>query len=267
MLPFVPNIVPGVVQALLLVIAFSFAFAKLLRTHPVPFYLVFLAFSVLAFFGEALAHIPALNVVVQAFSSAYTGVAFYLVVMFAGALKRTDPRVKVLLSIRSELSIIGGIVVAAHCVRVIYLPILAFSDEWGLIWGSAAPVMLLAMGVVGPLLLACFLLPWITSFKCVRRSMSHETWKKIQKLAYPFMFLMVAQGFLLAAGHAMYLLPYEQAGLLGPAWESDFTRYLVTAAAYLSFGASYALLKLGQRREREVKARQRAVPPAGLVRF
>lgn len=267
MLPFIPNIVPGVIQALVFVLAFSFACAKPLRKHPVPFYLLFLAFAALAFFTDFLAFRPALNAVTQVLSSVYTGVAFYLVVMFAGAFDRRNEHVKTLLSIRSELSIIGGILVAAHCVRVAYMPILAFSDEWGLIWGDAALPMLVAVGVIGPALLACFLIPWVTSFRCVRSRMSHKRWKGYQKLAYPFMFLMVAQGFFLAVGHAVYLWPYAQAGLLGPAWDSDFVCALVTAATYLFFGASYAALKGRQARERRERARRESAQMRRLVRF
>lgn len=267
MLPFIPSIVPGVVQALAFVLAFSFACARPLRKHPAPFYLLFLAFAALAFLTDFLASRPVLNAVTQVLASVYTGVAFYLVVMFAGALDRRNEYVKTLLSIRSELSIIGGILVAAHCVRVAYMPILAFSDEWSLIWGDAALPMLLAVGVIGPALLACFLIPWVTSFRCIRSRMNHRRWKSYQRLAYPFMFLMVAQGFLLAVGHAVYLWPYAQAGLLGPAWDSDFVRALVTAATYLFFGASYAALKLGQARERNTRARRGRPPLRQLVRF
>ena len=253
MIPFVPSIVPNVLQALVLVLMFSFACAKPLRNHPAPFYLVFLAFSILMFFEKVLVGVPLLNMLGTWFASAYTGVAFYLVVMFAGAFDRKNPHVKTLLSIRSELSIIGGIIVAAHCVRVIYLPILAFTDSWDSIWGAAAPWMLAAMGVVGPLLTVCFLVPWITSFRAVRNCMTHKTWKKVQRLAYPFMILMVVQGFLLAVGHAVYLYPYAQMGIAGTTYAADFARYLVTAAVYVVFGLAYVILKVLQARKKNEK--------------
>ena len=84
MLPYIPDVVPNIVVALVIVVAFVMAFAPALRKCPVVFYAVWIA-ACMATFVDIVRWIPWLYYVVQAFASCYTGVAFYLLVMFAGA--------------------------------------------------------------------------------------------------------------------------------------------------------------------------------------
>lgn len=232
MLPFIPAFVPNILQALAVVCLFFLPLSRQVRNHPAVFYALFAACSAATFFeplpGGALA-----DTLVQLVASCYTGVAIYLAVMFAGALPKRWKATKRLLSIRSEMSIIGGIVIFAHCLRVLSLAPLSFSWYWGLIWGEGALPMLLACGVVGPALLVCFMVPWVTSFPFVRRRMSYPAWKRTQKLAYPFMALLVLQGAFLAVGHGMYVGPE------GP----GFAVYATTAVTYLAIGVAYLALK------------------------
>ena len=113
MVPFVPAVVPNILQALVLVIVFSLVLAPYMRKHAGAFYLGFLAFSIASFLPAMDAN-PAFKTVVDLFASCYTGVAFYLVVMFIGALPKRWQAVRRLLAARSELSVIGGIVICAH---------------------------------------------------------------------------------------------------------------------------------------------------------
>lgn len=246
MLPFVPAVVPNIVQALVLVCLFFLPLARHIRRYPVVFYVLFLLCSAATFFQPLPVGVAA-NTVVQLFASCYTGVAIYLVVMFAGALPKRWEVTKRFLSIRSEMSIIGGFVICAHSLKVLAMVPLSFSWYWGLIWAEGAIPMMIACGVVGPVLLVCFLIPWVTSFRFVRRRMSHATWKKAQKLAYPFMALLVLQGFFLAVGHASYV------GAGGP----GFAAYTATAMTYLVIGAVYLMLKsfgVGGKRRKKVSA-------------
>lgn len=230
--PFIPSIVPNIVQALVVATAFTLLCAKPLRKHPVPFYALFIGASALTFATSAIS-IPALTAITRVMASAYTGVAFYLLVMFAGALPRSWRVTRRLLSVRSEISILAGFIILAHSARVVFMVPISFTPYWNMIWGSAAPYMLAACTFVGVPLLACFLVPWITSFKCVRRHMKGKTWKKVQRLAYPFMALLVAQGMLLAVAHALYVGPTSE----------DFATYVITGCLYAALGIAYAGLK------------------------
>lgn len=238
MIPFVPAIVPNIVQALVFVLALVLCSASAMRRYPIAFYVLFIAASALTFARAAL-DVLALGTFVQLLASCYTGVAFYLLVMFAGALPKTWEFTKRLLSVRSEMSIIGGFVIGAHVLKVLALVPLSFSAYWPFIWGAAAPVMFAAVSVVGVPLLVCFLLPWITSFRFVRRRMGYRSWKRVQRLAYPFMALLIMQGILLAVGHGLYV------GLSS----AESTRYLVIAMTYALIGVAYLALKLVWRAE------------------
>ncbi len=286
MLPFVPVFVPNLVQVAPFVLAFAILCANPLRKHAGWFYalwtLVVVAATwydpVISLMGEAApaaafamesqmsalpSTMPALYAIVQLLTSSFTGVAFYLVVMFVGALERT-PIVKRLLSVRSELSVIGGIVIMGHLVRIVDFPFMFANPMWATIWGSpAVDYMFIAAVVIGPLLTVAFLVPWITSFKVIRKRMDHATWKKTQLLAYPFMALMIAQGFFLALGHALYGFPYDGSSFMmsfmsdPAAWVGAFAQQVATAWMYASIGVAYLVLRL-RKRSRD-KARRESV--------
>lgn len=245
MIPFVPSIVPNVIQALVLVVAFALVLAPVLRKHPAPFYVLYAALSAVTLI-DGVSWAPWAETLLDLFVSCYVGVAFYLVVMFAGALPRTWWVTKRLLSVRTELSVIGGFVIAAHICRVAFMIPLSTSMYWTFIWGDAAPVMMAAVTIVGVPLIACFLVPWITSFRFIRKRMKHSTWKLIQSMAYPFMGLLVLQGILLSLGHAIYVGPGA----------AEFADYMVNAATYVFFGIAYIALKVRmavKHREKQAK--------------
>ena len=256
MLSFLPAQIPAIWEALVLVSAFALLCAKPLREHPLPFYLLFAAATVLSFW-EPVSSNEVLYEIDQVFASCYTGVAFYLVVMFAGAFNRKHGWVKRLLGVRSELSIIGGIVVFGHVLRVAFMPYMAIAmaPQWQDAWGFAAPVMFLAGVVIGLPLLVCFLIPWVTSFKTVRRRMDARTWKRVQKLAYPFMALLVLQGFFLGLGHAV-------AVFLTPGGSAAFIRYALTMLTYLVIGNWYLILKLVRRSQKNRRLAEAQAPGA-----
>ncbi len=273
MLPFLPPFIPNLIQVAPFAIAFAFLFAAPLRRHAGAFYAFWTVAVVavswpdpvlLAMGNAAPASVvayqsyldslessqPLIGTVTTLLTSSFTGVCFYLIVMFSGALEKT-PAVKKLLSVRSELSVIGGIVIMGHVVRVINFPLLFLSPMAQQVWGSAASgAMFVASVIIGPLLTLVFLIPWITSFKVVRRRMSHATWKKTQVLAYPFMALMIAQGFFLALGHCLYGYPYDGAtvtmALMGNpvGWLGSFAQNVATAWMYLALGGAYLTLRL-----------------------
>lgn len=285
MFSFLPTFIPNLMQAAPFVIGFALLFAKPLRKHPGLFYAIWTPMVVAVTWTDPVVSVlqestpvfvlafdhgldafretsPIIDGVFQFFTSSFTGVCLYLVVMFIGALKKT-PIVKKLLSIRSELSVLGGIIIMGHVIRIIDFPFLFLNPAWSDIWGyPAADFMFIATVVVGPLLTLTFLIPWITSFRVVRNAMSHTTWKKTQKLAYPFMALMIAQGFFLALGHCLYGYPYTEMDTLmaimsNPTqWLGTFAQQVATAWMYLTLGVAYLVLRI--RKYQEDRARKHA---------
>ena len=235
MIPFIPDVVPNIVQALVIVLVFCFAAGQVLRKHPLPFYIGAIVACVLGFLGPVQDNVIS-NTIVNILASCYTGVAMYLVVMFAGALPKKWAATKKLLSIRSELSILAGIIIVAHVLKVIFFVPMSFTAYWLLIWKSAAPIMWVASTLVGVPLLVCFLVPWIMSFPKVRAGMEFKKWKKWQRLAYPFMALLVIQGILLSVGHAVYVGPTE----------ARYVGYMVNGVTYAIIGIVYLVLKIAQ---------------------
>ncbi len=276
MVPFVPQFIPNLLQVAPFVIAFSILCAKPLRKYAGAFYLV-VAIAVCAVSWPSLARLvlqdsvpnfvasydegllllrssfAPLELLIQLLTSAYTGVCLYLIVMFIGCFEKT-PLVKKLFSIRSEISVLGGIIILGHVVRTISFTFLFLNETWVELWGHpAAEYMFVAAVIIGPLLTICFFIPWLTSFKAIRRRMKHRTWKKTQILAYPFMALMVAQGFFLALGHALYGYPFDSSPLsttiaLDPqSWMTFFAQEVATAWMYVLLGVSYLVLRLRKR--------------------
>lgn len=285
MFSFMPSFIPNIIQIAPFVLAFALLCTKPLRKFAGCFYIAW-AFMVAAvtwfdpvidFCGDSAPVLalmadsivsslgttnPALDMVVQLFTSSYTGVCMYLIVMFVGALDRTS-LVKRLLSIRTELSVIGGIIIFGHVIRVATMPFMFANPAWMEMWGSpAGEFMFAAVVVVGPLLTLVFLIPWITSFRAIRRRMKPSTWKKTQKLAYPFMALLVLQGFFLAVGHCLYGYPYTDnmtlmAMISSPTeWLASFAQQVATACVYLFFGVSYVALRLRKHQRDKAKREQ-----------
>lgn len=252
MIPYVPEVIPNILQALVFAIAFVLVAAGALRKHPLPFYALFIVASVLTFPDLASINQVA-YIIVNLLAGCYTGVAFYLLVMFTGALPPKWSFTKLLYSIRSELSILAGFIIIAHVAKVIFFVPISLTGYWPLIWRSAAPIMLVASTIVGLPLLVCFLAPWITSFPPVRKRMEPAQWKRTQRLAYPFVALLVLQGILLAAGHAVYV----------GVGSERFLPYVITGCTYAVIGLVYLVLKLKKSADKRKLKREVAAKTAG----
>lgn len=112
-------------------------------------------------------------------------IAFFILVMFAGALNTKWSLTRKLYSIRAELAIIASILMLPH--GFIYLIRFKMSVLKNGI--TALPITYLTYIIVGILGFIVMIPLFIISFKSVRRKMSAIKWKKIQKWAYVFYFL------------------------------------------------------------------------------
>lgn len=285
MLSFLPGFIPDIVQAAPFILAFIIGCIQPLRRRPALFYLAFgimVALQTAPDFGSFVfgGRPPAaLQAYVSAFESlktsiplvgdlfdlttgACTGVWFYLVVMFIGVLPKT-PLVKRLYTVRSELSILGGIIVFGHVLRVIFFPLYFLVPQFRAVWGiPGVYFMALAGAVVAIPLLICFLVPWVTSFKSIRSAMSARAWKRSQKLAYPFMILMILQGLFFGLGHGFYDLNGAGMGMMSmggvPVADkiTETIQHFSQAAVYALLLVAYVALLAKRTVERRKKKRK-----------
>lgn len=103
--------------------------------------------------------------------------ALFVVVMYIGVFPKTSKVSLWLRPIRAELSIIAWILTLGHV--VVY-----FNSYFERFHAVNANVL---VGLVIAMLLFLLLIALgVTSFQAVKKHMDHESWAKLQKLAYPF---------------------------------------------------------------------------------
>lgn len=121
------------------------------------------------------------------------GFPLLIIIMYMGALDVRNPYVARLMSIRKELSIIVGFPVLTHATLRAFN---TFPTGWKFffahddymaeehvsnILGAGISSFVFVLGIV---MLALFLILWITSFTAVRRRMGYRRWKRVQRWAY-----------------------------------------------------------------------------------
>ena len=167
------------VIALVISFALIWLCAKPLKKYPVPFYLGAVALLGLYFWGSATG---VRNEVWSYFQPLMQrcALAFLLfsIVMFVGVLGEKNPLRTHLMPIRRQLSILACIFAVGHIAfyAASYVPRLtsAFTGNLAFSLGLAA------------LITALMALLWVTSFSVVKHAMKAVSWKRVQRLAYPF---------------------------------------------------------------------------------
>ncbi|MFR0868324.1 MAG: hypothetical protein ACLSGS_04550 [Adlercreutzia sp.] len=158
-----------------------FALRNPLKALPVAFYAAAIAIDVVyvygVFFGLPRAIWRPLFVLIQ---KCELSLALFVVVMFIGCLNRGGRAYHWLKPVRSELSIVAWFLSLGHMAVYLesYLPRLLGGGEIG---GNVMGAFVLAV-----VLLVLLVVLGVTSFAFVKRQMSTASWKKVQKLAYPF---------------------------------------------------------------------------------
>ena len=119
----------------------------------------------------------------KAFMKGNVSIAFFFIVMFAGALNPKWKITKKLLSIRAEAAILACILLLPH---VVMYPV-RFINK--LLLHKPITTLYIVYLIVGLVAFLIMIPLFVTSLKKVREKMSYADWKKIQRWAYPFYFL------------------------------------------------------------------------------
>lgn len=183
-----------------LVISFALVWlcAKPLKKYPVPFYLGAIVLVGLYFWGSATG---VRNEVWSYFQPLMQrcALAFLLfsIVMFVGVLGERNPLRVHLMPIRRQLSILACIFACGHIAFYAssYVPRLASAFTGNLAFSLGLAALITALMVV----------LWATSAQRVKHTMKAASWKRVQRLAYPF--------YVLTYVHlALLLMPSAMAG-------------------------------------------------------
>ncbi len=133
----------------------------------------------------------------------YTGLSFFLIIMFTGVLEKGFTQ-KHLRQVRAEYSIIGAFLIMPHI--VVFLEYLL--EDYG--------VLNMTLSMVFGILAAIVLIPLtLTSFISVRKRMPKGSWKKLHKYAYLF-YLFIGLHLILIQNNRMiyYIVIFAVYGIL-----------------------------------------------------
>jgi DMSO/TMAO reductase YedYZ heme-binding membrane subunit len=142
--------------------------SKQIRKHSVSLYIFSTIIAIIAF---VLIKVPIFKPITQG----YLGLAFYYLVMIAGALPKGKMRSS-LFSIRKEYSILGFIFILPH----------------GLYYFIQYLNHSISIPLFGILSLVIMIPLFITSFHVIRKKFTYTGWKRLQSLAYVvYLFLFI----------------------------------------------------------------------------
>ena len=196
-----------------------------LKAHPSLFYSIAAMLVLLYFFGATFGvprwlWMPLVDLI----QKCELAVALFAVVMLIGCLGKEQTLYRRMKPIRAELSIIACILCLGHMAVYLesYLPRLLGGGEIG---GNVMGAFVLAV-----VLLVLLVVLGVTSFAFVKRQMSTASWKKVQKLAYPFFGLVYVHLLLMLLPSALH------GGLAAQA----------SVAVYSVVFVGYALCRMGR---------------------
>lgn len=204
---------------------------KVLKKHPVPFYIagaVITAVVVIVSQTDAMRTMPEFlrDYVIAIFSKGSFAAALWCIVMWAGALPNGSAAIKKIMPVRGELSILASAVTLSHIITYGIQYIKTFSNNIRLGRSFTNEFVITCITVI---VLTLIMLPLaVMSFKKIRKKMNPKTWKKIQRLAYVFYALIYV--------HIMVLyLPQAQRGV---------TEKYISIIAYSVVFIGYAAMRI-----------------------
>lgn len=154
-----------------------------IKRHPQIIYLLVLIITSL-FYLPLLSFqtIKPVAYISQYFTNGYLSLAFFTIVMFIGTINSNHKLIKKLLLIRTQLSIIGTILLLPHLILLFKI---CYHDLIKIRFSIPFISSLLSLSLV--ILLSIL---FITSFTKIKRKIKDISWKKIQKLSYLFYLLL-----------------------------------------------------------------------------
>lgn len=222
------------IVALIISIIFVAVFKELLKKYPNIFYITAAVISIAAFVCSSYVTMPSWvrDYVVGIFAKGSLGTAFFVLVMYAGAMKNTWKATKTLMKIRGELSIMGCVLVLCHnCTYGRTYFRMLFTKPQSL---SATQM---TAAIISLVLITIMLILTVTSFPQVRKKMNAVKWKKLQRTAYIFYGLIYVHILLIN-------VPYARRGM------SD---YIINVAVYSLVFVNYAMMRIHKAAAKKVK--------------
>ena len=171
----------SLVVSAVIVVAFCFAFRRLIKSYPAVFYV--LAVLVAAFgiyFTLNTSPSPLVRSMAFAIQKGHVGFSMLALVMFVGVFGDQSSIRRALAPVRGELSIMGSILIAGH-----FVPYIAsYFSMLGALFSLKPTVA--ASCLIAIVLLCLLAVLFVTSFTYAKKRMNAHTWKCVQMLAYPF---------------------------------------------------------------------------------
>ncbi|SFU69338.1 DMSO/TMAO reductase YedYZ, heme-binding membrane subunit [Clostridium sp. DSM 8431] len=192
----------NLILSILITAIISILFSSSIKKHKNAYYILssLIALSTLAFeaFKISTGLKPNDNFIISLESVSAKGIlsiAFFILVMYAGALNNKWTVTKKLLKVRGELAIIASILMLPH--GIIYGYKFIFLTLPKFIATGNFPLLYLSVSVIGIIAFILMIPLFITSFIKVRKQMNAKSWKKLQKWAYLFYLLAYLHVFIL----------------------------------------------------------------------
>lgn len=179
----------NLIIGLIVITLFYVLFANIIKKYPTIFYMatyVLIIPVVLYYETKLYKEMPIwfTKYVMDIFRRGIFSTVTFMIVMFLGVITTHNKYTRKLMSIRGEMSIIGCFAALCHNVAFgirYFVEFFTNSEKMNIYTKTATIITLILISMMLPLM--------ITSFKCVRNKMKAKNWKNLQKLAYPFFYL------------------------------------------------------------------------------
>ena len=177
------------IVGLIAITLFYILFANIIKKYPVLFYMatyILIIPVVLYYETKFYREMPIwfTKYVMDIFRRGIFSTVTFMIVMFLGVVTTHNKYTRKLMSIRGEMSIIGCFAALCHNVAFgirYFVEFFTNASKMNVYTKTATIISLILIAMMIPLM--------ITSFKCVRKKMKAKNWKNLQKLAYPFFYL------------------------------------------------------------------------------
>ncbi len=179
----------NLIVGLIAITLFYILFANIIKKYPVLFYMatyILIIPVVLYYETKFYREMPIwfTKYVMDIFRRGIFSTVTFMIVMFIGVVTTHNKYTRKLMSIRGEMSIIGCFAALCHNLAFgirYFVEFFTNSSKMNVYTKTATIISLILIAMMIPLM--------ITSFKCVRKKMKAKNWKNLQKLAYPFFYL------------------------------------------------------------------------------